>query len=471
MPGQLSFALSGNFMGFTRPCGCMTEQDGGLPRLASAMDYLRRRVASDTLVEPPKGAVAEPPPGLDATAPTLLIECGNFADPRARAPGPRAKAHLAALGQIGCGAAVIGTQELMLSAEDAAFALGGSPVALCSANLTSSAEAVKVSPSVEAAPGCFIIGVTMPPPSSAASTEQVSGGAVVSDPLEGVRGALSALPEGSRAFVACANMPPGLTRQIAALNIAGRTLIGVTGITGADESAAVPIVGQPERRAERLAIVSFLNLEDGVEAKRWELRMDSSWPSDEQVLATIKAGEDSQMQAVRADPGDWRKVDWGRKGGLTEAEARGLTAAASEPPLELRYIGSDKCVDCHPKEAAVWEKSRHRQSYKSLLDHGEAQTFDCLECHSTGFLRPGGYDPAKSFDVLRDPLASVGCEDCHGPGALHIDLAGKGKWQAEDVPRGHLGIARGELNACTRCHDSYNSPSFDAPSFWERIRH
>jgi hypothetical protein len=33
------------------------------------------------------------------------------------------------------------------------------------------------------------------------------------------------------------------------------------------------------------------------------------------------------------------------------------------------------------------------------------------------------------------------------------------------------GIVRGDLNACLRCHDEYNSPRFEKDSYWAKIRH
>lgn len=473
-PTQLSLALSGNFNGFTRPCGCTGDQSGGLPRLATVVHYLEERRTAQTTPEPPKGAVCEPPPGLDPAAPVAVVECGNFADPRSRAPGPRAKAHLEALARLGCAAAVIGGQELLLSAQDAAAALAASPVPLCSANLKVADPAITVAPSIELASGWYLVGLTVP--AVATGNAPAAGAAAApwaeaTDALEGARAAIAALPPGARVFMACASLPPGLSEQLAALKVEGRSLVGLTGIAGTGGGNLAPRVGLPYRRAEKLLIASFYPSAAGGGEHSWDVKLDTSWPDDPAVLATVKAGESAQYEAVRADPDEWRKVDWGRATGLSEAEAARLTAAPPTPPLELQYAGAGQCAACHSQAAQVWQRSKHRQSYPALVEHNEAQTFDCLECHTTGFLRPGGYDPAKSYDVLKDPLAAVGCESCHGPGALHIKLAQDRKWQADSAARGRFGIARGDLQACERCHDSYNSPGFKAATYWKSIQH
>lgn len=471
-PAQLSLALSGNFIGFTRPCGCTSDQSGGLPRLASVLGYLRQRAEAKGPVEPPAGAVCEPPPGLDPAAPVVLVECGNFADSQSRAPGPRARAHLEALAQMGCAAAVIGGQELLLSGKDAGAAFMNAPVTLCSANLKVAATDINIVPSVELAPLWHLVGLTIPAATgSAEAGPDAAPWAEATDAVEGARVAIAALPAGSRVFIACASLPPGLSEQLAALKVEGRSIIGLTGLAGTSAAGMAPRLGLPPRRSEKLLIASFYPAAPVGGAHGWEVRLDTSWPDEPEVLARVKAGENAQYEAVRADPDAWRKVDWGRATGMTAQEAALLTASPPEPPLELRYSGADQCLACHAEAAEIWDGSRHRHSYPTLVEHNEAQTFDCLECHTTGFLRPGGYDPAKSYDVLKDPRAAVGCESCHGPGALHVKLAQDKKWQAASAPRGRFGLARSTLGDCLRCHDSYNSPHFEPQQYWQSIAH
>jgi len=33
------------------------------------------------------------------------------------------------------------------------------------------------------------------------------------------------------------------------------------------------------------------------------------------------------------------------------------------------------------------------------------------------------------------------------------------------------GIARGSTDTCLTCHDSYNSPQFEARAYWDKIKH
>jgi hypothetical protein len=84
----------------------------------------------------------------------------------------------------------------------------------------------------------------------------------------------------------------------------------------------------------------------------------------------------------------------------------------------------------------------------------------CIGCHTIGFGAPDGY--RREFG--REKLVDVGCESCHGPGALHV---------AQRKAGGPPGFKFRPLEAgdCRKCHMGEFSRPFDWDRFWPAVRH
>ena len=105
----------------------------------------------------------------------------------------------------------------------------------------------------------------------------------------------------------------------------------------------------------------------------------------------------------------------------------------------------------------------HWTGYEQTANH------QCLECHTTGFVK--GYDPDTASYDTRWAEGDVSCEACHGPASRHLEWArkgvggdprigrpaGSGTWHFADG----ASIARrvdpdvpaaSELEVCARCH-------------------
>jgi hypothetical protein len=85
------------------------------------------------------------------------------------------------------------------------------------------------------------------------------------------------------------------------------------------------------------------------------------------------------------------------------------------------YVGSNVCKDCHEKEYKNFMNySKKSHSFKSIMIRRkgltEAEFQKCLECHTTGYGKPGGFQSEATTPHLKD----AGCEVCHGPGSLHV---------------------------------------------------
>lgn len=168
------------------------------------------------------------------------------------------------------------------------------------------------------------------------------------------------------------------------------------------------------------------------------------------------------------------------------------TPGASEPgpAAENKYIGSDKCKNCHgaPESGdqyGAWKGSLHAKAFETLggeaakkmcAEKGiaDAQKADeCVSCHVTAFGVPDA-QIKKGFDRAH----GIQCEVCHGPGDNHMKArfaaAAKG-----DAPQAYVQVPADEIVAvptmevCVKCHNE-KSPSYKPFCFHEfeaKIRH
>lgn len=169
-----------------------------------------------------------------------------------------------------------------------------------------------------------------------------------------------------------------------------------------------------------------------------------------------------------------------------------VDAISSPHPSGATFVGADKCGECHTHAFEVWQNTPHshaldsldpvhkRKGYERL--NGVNRSFDpeCLSCHVTGwnpqeYLRfRSGYlneelaaDPGEK--ALHKLLAGSQCENCHGPGSQHIaavdsDVEDPGKFVRVTYDQAKNG-------GCEKCHDADNSPKFDFAAYWERVKH
>lgn len=75
---------------------------------------------------------------------------------------------------------------------------------------------------------------------------------------------------------------------------------------------------------------------------------------------------------------------------------------------------------------------------------GYVGTSTCLGCHN-GFSAPD----VSEYRASTHFAEGVGCEDCHGPGAVHVRLAGRGGLAIVNPQEGGYAVSYG---ACAACH-------------------
>lgn len=82
---------------------------------------------------------------------------------------------------------------------------------------------------------------------------------------------------------------------------------------------------------------------------------------------------------------------------------------------EPYYVGIEACKECHEDAYAFWKKTGHAKAYETLEVDFKEFNLDCVNCHVTGYEKPGG-----STVTFVDKLKDVQCEECHDPGSKHV---------------------------------------------------
>jgi hypothetical protein len=115
------------------------------------------------------------------------------------------------------------------------------------------------------------------------------------------------------------------------------------------------------------------------------------------------------------------------------------------------YVGSDACKDCHEKEYENFTNySKKSRSFKSISIRRkgltEAEFQKCLECHTTGYGKPGGFQSETTTPHLKN----AGCEVCHGPGNVHVKTGSR-----KDIKR------QITTKDCESCHNEERVATFN----------
>jgi hypothetical protein len=179
--------------------------------------------------------------------------------------------------------------------------------------------------------------------------------------------------------------------------------------------------------------------------------------------------------------------------GLVAAQAgKDAGAKAAKGAPVNRFIGADKCKNCHQSDGSgnawrVWHERGHSKAFETLaspaakkiaaeLGIADPQTSDkCMKCHQTAFGAP-----AEALKKGFDAKMGVQCETCHGPGEQHLKarFAAAAKGGGEEgfgdektaelvaLPAGEI-VGHVDQKTCLVCHNE-ESPTFKPFCFHER---
>lgn len=121
-----------------------------------------------------------------------------------------------------------------------------------------------------------------------------------------------------------------------------------------------------------------------------------------------------------------------------------------------RIAGVSRCRACHAADCAAWDETPHAHAWETLVAEGAHVDSYCQQCHTTGYGEPGGFRSVQSTTQQ----VAVGCESCHGPSLAHAE-----------EPTRHTAYYQTAAGQCVRCHDHENSPHFEYDAYWAQITH
>ncbi len=407
----LAVVLSGDVAGWIAPCGCASNQSGGLARRATYLGQLRRQSA--VIAADVGGAVQ-----------------GN-------APYDRLKLEAILRGEAAMGLAAhnIGAAEARFGPECLRTLAAAENAPLLSANVRDRAGRLVAAPlRIVAAAGrrVALVGVL----AERYATAELD----VTPPRQAVLDALRTAQDRYDALIVLAYLPEDELRQLAEALPEADAVVG--GPTGQPMS--------PQRGGPVL-------LASATNEGKFVVRLDApgAGATDPWTGGVVELNEqfaDDPQQA--ANLGRFREA-------LQRADFTPEQTSLVEPfpaglPKGFAVAGTAACVKCHEDDQRRWKASPHAKAWKSLVEKTAQADPDCQRCHTTGYGLPAGFVSVRRSGKRLD----VGCESCHGPSLGHA--------AEPTVKTAYFAQAR---NHCSGCHDRENSPKFVYDEYWKKIEH
>ncbi len=422
-PADLTIAFTGDVHGRLVPCGCFSGQMGGLTRIATLLDGI-------------------------VPASSLRLDVGNTIEGPADYQRIQYRYLLQAFHDMGYEAANLGHAEARLSAAQIRELKAQSPVRLLSANLLDRTSGTRILDAYRIVERCgwrvAIVGVM----DEHAAADTLGEGLAI-EPMEAALGRL--LPEVRKQSDFMILL--AFTDE-AGLHRLARDFYEFQVILGGK-------VSQPAQKLEhenRSAILYTTNQSRALGTLEVTLTAPGKLTTKSGDVMLVndhipEADEIRKLARKYRDEVRTTKLDIDDPAKLQDDLVPGVKSAA-------RYVGSESCIVCHRAATDIWQKTGHAHAFNTLVRAGADADPNCIGCHTVGFGTPTGYRREYGPKTLTD----VGCENCHGPGSLHVEQHRLGK----EITAHFRKIGAGD---CQKCHHGEFSRPFDWNSFWPVIAH
>lgn len=404
----LSLIVSGDTSGWIVPCGCTSNQSGGLLRRGT---YVR---------------------SLGGEATVLLADAGGAPGGASAYDRVKFEAILKGEALMGLAAHNLGGPEVALGAEFLRDVARRTNISFVSANVRDARSALIAPPVRVVEVGQHRVALA-----GVVSPQYTRTGLKIDDPRSALLSALSTLKEKYDWLVVLAYLPEDELQQFA---------------------AQVPeidaVIGGPTGQAIAPRAVGPVTLAAATKKGKFLVRLDFAGGGQRAITGQVvemdsRFSDDPQQSAnVQSYLAELKRLD-------LPVQQTSFFHPLPEQVAEIyRIAGSDACISCHDADCELWRGSKHAHAWTSLTKRAFEVDAYCQQCHTTGFGLPGGFaSVGRSVD-----RTSVGCESCHGPSWEHTRKPGiKPPFDPHD--------------RCSTCHDIENSPAFEYVKYWPRIRH
>jgi hypothetical protein len=405
----LAVVIAADTAGWIVPCGCTSNQSGGLSRRASYVHGVERN--SGVIVADAGGAPAG----------TSAYDRIKFA------------AILAGEKEMGVVAHNLGAAELAWGPKELTAIARAAHVPFVSANACDEQSKLLFAPAVlveRAGSKVLLVGVVAP--------KFATAGISVRDPRTAVLDALAKYPPAKRdAVIVLAYLPADELRSLASALPEVDLIVGGPTRQSIEPEQVGPVVVAAVTNKGKFIAHFTAPPEPGA---RWQgqiVEMTEKYPTD------VK-----QQEVLQAFRQELEEQD------LPASQTGFAAEIPANAPASFRIAGTASCQACHQEDCQSWQNSAHAHAWETLVKQDAHVDAYCQQCHTTGFGIPGGFVSAKQSALF----TNVGCESCHGPSQAHVDQpATKTPFVATDQ--------------CLRCHDRENSPKFDYQVYWDKISH
>lgn len=398
---------SGDTHGWIMPCGCTSNQSGGLLRRASYVEQLRERQD------------------------VILVDVGGAADGVAPYQIEKFRAILEGENLMEITAHNVGAAELAVGAETLESIANSMDTPFVSTNVLTAQGKHHFNSYrhfTQNGHSLLILGVVSPRFSGPDFT--------VTDPADAIFQVLDSLEFEADWVVVLAYLNEGELRELAAKLPEAHAIIGgPTNQALAPEKIGPVLITSTTNKGKFLAELTFQGESESVAARVVEMSPEYS----DNLKQKLNLDEFREILSV--------KDFTANQSGLVDDERWAIS------PTD-QVAGTSSCLECHEQIHNEWEKSGHAHAWDRLVKEDAHFDSYCQQCHTTGYGWSQGFESAN-----RSPqLVNVGCESCHGPSLKHVNN------NSVKTPFD----AQGQ---CIKCHDPENSPTFEFDSYWEKIHH